>query len=93
MTSLLLLKALAALSIFLAAIVGGWLPMMVSSHKRARALIFFGETFARGIFLGAGLIHLLPEDRVFTYRCSQHKPVCSVLLLQGLPDGQEVGDC
>lgn len=55
-------KLLVAIPIFLLAFGCGVLPL-VWRHKRSfLALLNYGEFFARGVFLGAGLMHLLPES-------------------------------
>lgn len=56
-----LLKIFFALSILVTIGLAGWYPF----HKRQKTehLDFpFGETLATGVFLGAGLLHLLPES-------------------------------
>lgn len=58
---LLFLKIVSALAIFIASIAGGAAPILIQTKKHSRKLVFYGEVFARGVFLGAGLIHLLPE--------------------------------
>lgn len=56
-----ILKLLAALAVFVAAMVGGGLPLMASKEGRSKAFLFYGDFFARGIFIGAAFIHLLPD--------------------------------
>lgn len=55
------LKLFFALLILVAGFVGAILPMFYRNTKRSELLLYYGEYFARGIFLSAGLIHLLPD--------------------------------
>lgn len=56
------LKIFFALSVFLVILLAGWYPFK-KKHKEAGGVDFpIGETLATGIFLGAGLLHLLPES-------------------------------
>lgn len=57
----LLFKALASVTIFSVALFFGNVPFWVTSYHQARLLLYYGEFFARGIFLGMGLIHFLPD--------------------------------
>ncbi len=55
------LKVFFASSILLIIVLAGWYPF----RKRQKTSHFdfpFGETLATGVFLGAGLLHLLPES-------------------------------
>lgn len=56
------LKIFFGLSVFLVILLAGWYPF--KKRKREAELVDFpiGETLATGIFLGAGLLHLLPES-------------------------------
>lgn len=55
------LKIFFALSVFLVILLAGWYPF--KKRHKAEAIDFpIGETLATGIFLGAGLLHLLPES-------------------------------
>ena len=56
-----LLKYTAALIIFMIALAGGFPPIFVKTSDRTEKFFAFGDAFARGVFLGAGLIHLLPD--------------------------------
>lgn len=61
MNSLFTLKLLAAGSILLITIVAGLLPLFMTEQGLQRRLLSFGESFAGGVFLSAGFLHLLPE--------------------------------
>lgn len=56
-----LLKLLFAAIILLFALLGGLPPLLIADGKQSRQLFQYGASFACGIFLGLGLIHLLPE--------------------------------
>lgn len=55
------LKLCAAGLIFAAAFLGGLIPILSRHNKTSEKWLFYGEFFARGIFLSAGIIHLLPD--------------------------------
>lgn len=56
------LKIIFALSVFFVILLAGWFPFK-KRKKEAEAVDFpIGETLATGIFLGAGLLHMLPES-------------------------------
>ena len=54
------LKLLAVLVTFIAALVGGYLPIWYGRIQKGQALLTHGYFFAKGIFLGTALLHLLP---------------------------------
>lgn len=74
-------KILAAVVIFGMAIIGGMPPVLVGKTERNTRFFFYGESFAKGIFLGAGLLHLLPESRDLYYQLMPHMeyPVMALL--------------
>lgn len=47
--------------IFACALIGGLLPIFTKKEGQLGWLLPYGEFFARGIFLGVALIHLLPD--------------------------------
>ncbi len=55
------LKSLFALAILAIALLGVSLPLYTRLKSQSQALLFYGQFFARGIFIGAAFIHLLPE--------------------------------
>jgi len=55
------LKLLAVLLIFVAGVVGGMLPLWIESKPYHERVTTLGLGFTSGIFLGAGLLHMLPE--------------------------------
>ena len=57
----LLVKVLFTVTIFVAAWWGGWLPRRLGARGVGELVMRLGNALAAGIFLGTGLIHLLPE--------------------------------
>jgi zinc transporter 1/2/3 len=57
----LLFKAAAILLILISGLLGGLLPLRISVAVRGRILLSLGNAFAAGIFLGAGLLHMLAD--------------------------------
>ncbi|OGT64982.1 MAG: hypothetical protein A3J38_03110 [Gammaproteobacteria bacterium RIFCSPHIGHO2_12_FULL_45_9] len=56
------LKLIAALCIFVLTLVGGLIPLLTRTDSRKMMRFFYwGDCFAAGIFMGVGLIHLLPD--------------------------------
>ena len=60
-TSLLAIKALAALAILVVGVAGGAIPLLATRHHASHRVLSLGNALAGGIFLGAGFLHLLPE--------------------------------
>jgi zinc transporter 1/2/3 len=58
-----LLKVLSAVAIFLVAVGSGFLPLRLGTTRRGQRLLTLGSAFAAGVFLGAGLIHLLGDGQ------------------------------
>jgi len=54
-------KIVAFVVIFLTGLAGGLLSLQLAASKRSERLFSLGNAFAGGIFLGAGLIHMLPD--------------------------------
>lgn len=59
--SFLTLKLLTALVIFMIAISAGWLPFVKRINMRVGVNFPTGEALACGVFLGVGLLHMLPD--------------------------------
>ncbi len=55
------LKLMFALMILIAGLIGALLPVIDRKIIKSERWLYYGEYFARGIFLSAGLIHLLPD--------------------------------
>ena len=59
---ILLLTLFYMVAIFVIGLIGGRAPAKAKGHAHRSNLIDFGEAFSGGIFLGAGLLHLLPDS-------------------------------
>lgn len=90
--TLTLFKLVLALIILLSAIIGGLWPFVKKgrhlSNEAVKELDFpVGESLASGIFLGAGLLHMLPDAATEFTKAGYHYPFpfliagCSFLLL------------
>ncbi len=55
------LKLISLAVIFLTGLTGGWASLRLEDSARREALFSLGSAMAAGIFLGAGLIHMLPD--------------------------------
>lgn len=54
-------KIIAFITIFLSGLFGGYLSFRIAASKRSDRLFSYGNVFTGGIFLGAGLIHMLQD--------------------------------
>jgi zinc transporter 1/2/3 len=54
-------KFLVSLIILCIALIFGLFPILIRANDLTKKILSYGESFAGGIFLGAGLIHLLPD--------------------------------
>ncbi len=73
------LKIFFALSVFLVILLAGWYPFK-KRKKEAEPVDFpIGETLATGIFLGAGLLHLLPESAAEFAQRGYHYPLAYLI--------------
>ena len=54
-------KFLVVILIIVVAFLGGYLAFKIKKNKNSTLYFSLGNTFAAGIFLGAGLIHMLPD--------------------------------
>lgn len=59
MTHLLVFKTFAEFSLFLLTAIAGFLPLHFAAHNKK--VLHLSDAFASGIFLGAALLHLLPD--------------------------------
>lgn len=56
------LKIIFGLSIFIVILIAGWYPFKKRLHDDQHIDLPIGETLATGVFLGAALLHMLPES-------------------------------
>ncbi|MFH1627836.1 MAG: ZIP family metal transporter [Pseudomonadota bacterium] len=54
-------KIIAFFAVFATGLLGGLLSKWLSGSKRSDLIFSLGNAFAGGVFLGAGLIHMLPD--------------------------------
>ncbi len=59
---ILIFKITAAMVTFAFGFLGGLLALKLQQQKNSSRVFSFGNSFSGGIFLGAGLLHLLPES-------------------------------
>ena len=83
MTSLLAIKTLATIAILAVAIIGGIIPLLMTRHHASHRFFSLGNSFAGGIFLGAGFIHLLPEAAESLEDVSEY-PLAALLAAVGV---------
>ena len=55
------IKVLSGFSVLAVGIIGGLIPLLVAARQTSRRFFSLGNALAGGIFLGVGLMHLLPE--------------------------------
>jgi zinc transporter ZupT len=73
MNSLILYKILAGILIYIVTLAAGWLPFQ-KRHQNQLLEFPLGETLATGVFLGAGLLHMLPESQELFQKMGYHYP-------------------
>lgn len=79
-TTLTGLKLIFALSIFITILLAGWYPFKKHNHDDDHHHGFsIGETLATGIFLGAGLLHMLPDASALFAKQHFHYPFAYLL--------------
>ncbi|MBE0636366.1 ZIP family metal transporter [Candidatus Bipolaricaulota bacterium] len=61
MLSLGWVKAITAIALLLTAIAGGWIALRLCATRKCSRLLSSANALAGGFFLGAALLHLLPE--------------------------------
>ncbi len=59
--TILTIKIMAGLGILAIGVIGGLIPLSVAERETRRRFFSLGNALAGGIFLGVGLMHLLPE--------------------------------
>jgi zinc transporter ZupT len=76
------LKLLFAICIFITVVLAGWYPFKRQKHAcdTPHSHDFtIGETLATGIFLGAGLLHMLPEANHLFHQQGYHYPFAPLI--------------
>lgn len=68
------LKAGFALSILVVILIAGWIPFKQRLKKKPHVDFPVGETLATGVFLGAALLHMLPESQTMFHQQGFHYP-------------------
>lgn len=56
-----LFKAIAFIAVLIAGVIGSLFSIKLSESKNSRRLFSLGNAFAAGVFLAAGLLHMLPD--------------------------------
>ena len=72
------LKFFFALSIVVIIALAGWYPFK-KRQKKTHFDFPFGETLATGVFLGAALLHLLPESASMFIHLGYHYPIAHLI--------------
>lgn len=87
-------KMAATVIIFVITLLGGLFPIYLPVNQRTKLILAYGGAFAGGVFLGVGLIHLLPDaENTFRSIYPNHYPfmflLCAltILFLRLLEDG------
>lgn len=74
------LKLIFALAIVIVIILAGWYPFKKRLHQQNEHIDFpIGETLATGIFLGAALMHMLPDANHLFNEMGYHYPFAYII--------------
>lgn len=73
------IKLFFALSILAVVIAAGWYPFKRKFSKSDHIDFPLGETLATGVFLGAGLLHMLPEANSMFSNIGYHYPLAYMI--------------
>ena len=78
---ILLFKIAAILLIIIGGLAGGLMPLRIGVSERGEKLLSLGNAFAGGIFLGAGLIHMLPDasEKFKSFTCNIDYPLAPLV--------------
>ena len=68
------LKLFFALSILVVILLAGWYPFKKRLRKEEHFDFPVGETLATGVFLGAALLHMMPESNALFHTMGYHYP-------------------
>ena len=81
--SILTLKILSAAAIFAVGVVGGLIPIAAARFRDSGRFFSLSNSFAGGLFLGVGFIHLLPKAMEELEEVT-HYPLATLLAMVGL---------
>lgn len=73
------LKVFFALSIFAVILLAGWYPFKKKLRQDEHFDFPLGETLATGVFLGAALLHMLPESNSMFIKLGYHYPFAYII--------------
>lgn len=73
------LKIIFGLSIFIVIILAGWYPFRKRIKDDKHIDFPIGETLATGVFLGAALLHMLPESNALFINMGYHYPFAFII--------------
>lgn len=73
------LKVIFAVSIFVVILLSGWYPFRKRIKDDSHIDFPIGETLATGIFLGAALLHMLPESSTLFQNMGYHYPFAFII--------------
>lgn len=79
MVSAVSLKIVFALSIFIVILLAGWYPFKQRIKKEKHSDFPIGETLATGVFLGAALLHMLPEANTLFNKMGYQYPFAFII--------------
>lgn len=73
------LKVIFAASIFIVILLAGWYPFRKRIKEETHVDFPIGETLATGVFLGAALLHMLPESSTLFKEMGYHYPFAFII--------------
>jgi zinc transporter ZupT len=73
------INILFAFAVFILVVISGALPFTKTQTKDKHHDFSYGETIATGIFLGAALMHILPESNALFLHQGIHYPICYLI--------------
>lgn len=73
------LKILFAIAIFIVILIAGWFPFKKRIKDDSHIDFPIGETLATGVFLGAALLHMLPEANTLFNALGYHYPFAFII--------------
>jgi zinc transporter ZupT len=73
------LKIIFGFSIFIVILIAGWYPFKKRMYDEKHLDLPIGETLATGVFLGAALLHMLPESNTLFKTMGYHYPFAFIV--------------